>query len=107
MRRRMEYPAEPICIPGIVFKNEMSGHSADVKNARFGSCDAPEQAKGGRIMCYNCGCGSPQDDHGKGHMGVDPNGKAITEKTFEEAGKAFQMDLDASKKNTCELIRKK
>jgi hypothetical protein len=76
-------------------------------NVRGGAREMRPDKKGGNIMCYNCGCGSPQEDHGKGHMGVDPNGKAITEKTFEEAGKAFQMDLDASKKNTCELIRKK
>lgn len=55
-------------------------------------------------MCYNCGCGSTKDDHGQGHMGVDPNGKAITDKTFEAASKAFQMDLDASKKNTSDLL---
>ncbi len=57
-------------------------------------------------MCYNCGCGDPKDDHGKGHMGVDPQGKAITDKTFEEAGKAFQMNIEDSKKNTGDLISK-
>ena len=31
-------------------------------------------------MCYNCGCGKPDDDMG------DP--KNITDKTFEEAAKA-------------------
>ena len=57
-------------------------------------------------MCYNCGCGSPSDDHGKGHMGVDPNGKGITDKTFEAAGKAFEMSTEDSKKNTRELLNK-
>lgn len=33
-------------------------------------------------MCYNCGCGLPDDDMGQGHAGVDPNGKSITNKTF-------------------------
>ena len=57
-------------------------------------------------MCFNCGCGSSTDDHGMGHMGVDPNGKAITEKTFEAASKAFQMDLVSSEKNTFDLLKK-
>jgi hypothetical protein len=57
-------------------------------------------------MCYNCGCGSPSDDHGKGHMGVDPNGKSITDKTFEAAGKAFEMSTEDSKKNTRKLLEK-
>lgn len=57
-------------------------------------------------MCYNCGCGQPNDDHGMGHMGVDPNGKAITERTFEAAGKAFQMSMQESKDNTHDLLQK-
>jgi len=57
-------------------------------------------------MCYNCGCGSPSDDHGKGHMGVDPNGKSITDKTFEAAGNAFEMSTEESKKNTRKLLEK-
>jgi hypothetical protein len=57
-------------------------------------------------MCYNCGCGVPNDDHGKGHMGVDPDGKAITDKSFEAASKAFQMSSQESKKNAHELIEK-
>lgn len=55
-------------------------------------------------MCYNCGCEEPNDDHGKGHMGVDPNGKAITDKTFEAAGKAFKMSAQSSKDNTKSLL---
>jgi len=57
-------------------------------------------------MCYNCGCNMPNDDHGKGHMGVDPNGKAITEKTFQAAGKAFEMSMEESKENTHKLLKK-
>lgn len=58
-------------------------------------------------MCYNCGCGSTSDDHGKGHMGVDPQGKAITDKTFAAAGTEFDMDEKESKENTKELLEKK
>ena len=57
-------------------------------------------------MCYNCGCGMPNDDHGQGHMGLDPNGKAITNKSFEAAGKAFEMSTEESKKNTHDLLMK-
>jgi hypothetical protein len=39
-------------------------------------------------------------------MGVDPNGKSITDKTFEAAGKAFEMSTEDSKKNTRELLEK-
>jgi len=48
----------------------------------------------------------PNDDHGKGHMGVDPEGKAITEKTFEAAARAFDMSDEESKENTQKLLKK-
>lgn len=56
-------------------------------------------------MCYNCGCGSKSDDHGKGHMGVDPNGKAITDKSFAAAGKAFDQSAQESRDNTRTLLK--
>jgi hypothetical protein len=56
-------------------------------------------------MCYNCGCGEPQDDHGKGHMGVDPGGKAITDKTIETACRGFQMDTGDCKQNMRDLLQ--
>jgi hypothetical protein len=48
----------------------------------------------------------PDDDHGKGHMGVDPNGKAMTTKTFQAAGVAFEQDARTAKKNTHDLLMK-
>jgi hypothetical protein len=39
-----------------------------------------------------------------GHMGVDPQGKAITDKSFEQVGKAFNMNIEESKKNIGDLI---
>ncbi len=57
-------------------------------------------------MCYNCGCGDKSDDHGKGHAGLDPNGKAITDKTFAAASKEFDMSDKETKKNTHELLMK-
>ncbi len=57
-------------------------------------------------MCYNCGCQLPKDDMGHGHAGADPNGKSITDKTFEEAAKAFGMSKEEAMRNTMELIKK-
>jgi hypothetical protein len=39
-------------------------------------------------------------------MGVDPNGKAITDKSFESAGKAFDQSAQESKDNTHALLKK-
>lgn len=49
-------------------------------------------------MCYNCGCGMPDDDMG------DP--KNITEKTIEEAAKASGQSIEDAKKNMLELLQK-
>ena len=56
-------------------------------------------------MCYNCGCQMADNDMGKGNTGADPEGKAITDKTFEEAAKAFGMTKEEAMKNTLELIQ--
>ncbi len=57
-------------------------------------------------MCYNCGCGMPDDDMGKGHAGVDPNGKSITNKTFDAAAASQGMDRKQAQKNASELLQK-
>lgn len=57
-------------------------------------------------MCYNCGCGLPDDDMGQGHAGVDSEGKSITTKTFEAAAKSQNMDAEQARKNTLELLQK-
>ena len=49
-------------------------------------------------MCYNCGCGMPNNDMG--------NPKNVTNKTFQEAADAMGQDAKEAKKNTQELIRK-
>ena len=48
-------------------------------------------------MCYNCGCGKPDDDMG------DP--KNITDKTFEEAAKASKQSPKEAKRKTLELLK--
>jgi len=50
-----------------------------------------------RDVCYNCGCGKPDDDMG------DP--KNITDKTFEEAAKASKQSPKEAKKKTLELLK--
>jgi len=49
-------------------------------------------------MCYNCGCGMPNNDMG------DP--KNITNKTFEEAAKASNQSPQDARKNARELLDK-
>ena len=49
-------------------------------------------------MCYNCGCGLPDDDLG--------NPKNITNRTFDEAAKAAGQSADEAKRNTLELLKK-
>ena len=49
-------------------------------------------------MCYNCGCGMPQNDMG------DANN--ITEQTFETAAKASGRSVEEVKKSTLEQLKK-
>lgn len=57
-------------------------------------------------MCYNCGCGMPDDDMGQGHAGFDKDGKSITNKTFEEAAKSQGQTIEQAKKETLKLLKK-
>lgn len=57
-------------------------------------------------MCYNCGCQMPNDDMGVGNAGVDANGKSITDKTFEEAGKSQGMTKKQAQEETYKLLKK-
>lgn len=49
-------------------------------------------------MCYNCGCGMPNNDMN--------NPKNITNKTFEEAAKAMKQSVQESRENALELLEK-
>ena len=49
-------------------------------------------------MCYNCGCGMPDNDGG--------SAKNIVDKTFVEAAKAAGRPVEEAKKNTLELLKK-
>ena len=49
-------------------------------------------------MCYNCGCGMPNNDMGKATN--------ITNKTFEEAANAMGHSVKDGKKSARELLEK-
>lgn len=49
-------------------------------------------------MCYNCGCGMPNNDMGKKEN--------ITNKTFDEAAKAMNQTVKDAKKNALELLKR-
>ena len=49
-------------------------------------------------MCYNCGCGMPNNDMG--------NPANITNKTFEEAAKAMKQSAEDARKNARQLLEK-
>ncbi len=48
----------------------------------------------------------PDDDMGVGHAGVDPNGKSVTNKTFDAAAGSQNMSRKDAQKNTLELLQK-
>ena len=49
-------------------------------------------------MCYNCGCGMPNNDMGKPEN--------ITDQTLAEAAKAMGQTLQDSRKNALALLEK-
>lgn len=57
-------------------------------------------------MCYNCGCGLPNDPMGQGHAGKDPGGKSITEETFKVAAESQGMTVEEAKIETYKLLKK-
>ncbi|MDQ6732506.1 MAG: hypothetical protein M3Z35_00075 [Nitrospirota bacterium] len=48
----------------------------------------------------------PENPMGAGEAGAEPGGKAITNKTFEEASKAMSESMDESQKNSLDLLEK-
>lgn len=57
-------------------------------------------------MCYNCGCKMPDNQMGTGHAGAEPEGKSITNKTFDSAGKSMKQTPEESRKNALGLLKK-
>ncbi len=48
----------------------------------------------------------PENPMGAGHAGAESDGKSITNKTFDEAGKAMKESTDESKQNGLDLLQK-
>lgn len=54
-------------------------------------------------MCYNCGCGLPSDDMGKGvlHKG----GGSLVEEDFEQMAKEWGMSVEDTKKEVYKMLK--
>ena len=55
-------------------------------------------------MCYNCGCGMPNDDMGKGK--VTEGGASLTDDDFKVLAKKWDMSEEEAKKNVLDLLKK-
>lgn len=54
-------------------------------------------------MCYNCGCGLPEDDMGKGK--ISEGGASLTEEDFKLMADKWGMSIDEAKQNVFELLK--
>lgn len=55
-------------------------------------------------MCYNCGCGIPNDDMGKGVL--YKGGASLTDEDFEIMAKEWGMSIEEAKKNVFDMLKK-
>lgn len=55
-------------------------------------------------MCYNCGCGIPDDDMGRGK--ISQGGASLTNDDFKTMAQKWGMSIEEAKKNTYELLHK-
>lgn len=55
-------------------------------------------------MCYNCGCGVPSDDMGRGK--VTEGGSSLTEEDIKKMADDWGMSVEEAKKNILELLQK-
>jgi len=54
-------------------------------------------------MCYNCGCGMPDDDIGKGR--VSKGGGSLTNEDLKVIADKWNMDIKEVKKNILETLK--
>ena len=54
-------------------------------------------------MCYNCGCGIPDDDMGRGK--ISKGGASLTEDDLKYLAEKWGMSLEEVKKNMYELLK--
>ncbi len=55
-------------------------------------------------MCYNCGCGMPDNDMGKGK--VSKGGGSLTNEDFRHMADKWGMKVEEAKKNTYDTLKK-
>lgn len=55
-------------------------------------------------MCYNCGCGIPNDAMGKGK--VSEGGGSLTEDDIKIMADKWEMKPEEAKKNMLEMLQK-
>ncbi len=55
-------------------------------------------------MCYNCGCGIPNDPMGKKR--VSEGGASLTEEDIEKMAKGWDMGVTETKKNIRDMLVK-
>ncbi len=55
-------------------------------------------------MCYNCGCGVPTDDMGRGK--VTEGGSSLTEDDIKKMAEDWGMTAEEAKKNIYDLLKK-
>ena len=55
-------------------------------------------------MCYNCGCGLPDDPMGKGK--VSEGGGSLTESDIKHMAEKWGMSVEETKKNMLEMLQK-
>ena len=53
-------------------------------------------------MCFNCGCGIPDDNMGKS----DAKGASLTEVSFEDMAKEWGMTIEETKENDYKELKK-
>jgi hypothetical protein len=54
-------------------------------------------------MCYNCGCGIPDDDMGVGKL--SQGGNSLTEEDFVKMAKGWGMSVEEAKRNVLRLLK--
>lgn len=55
-------------------------------------------------MCYNCGCGAPDDDMGKGR--ISQGGGSLTNTDFKVLAEKWGMSEEEAKRNVLDLLKK-
>ncbi len=55
-------------------------------------------------MCYNCGCGLPNDPMGKKR--VSEGGPSLTEDDIEKMAKGWGMSVEDTKKEMLRMLQK-